>query len=494
MQDLKRLVRIIADEGSKVLPVVDPTDYTSLEGRLYQFIRNHDELTDEEVCLHLYGEKRLTPSYRMLKSRLRKKLLNSIAFIELSEKHTRIGHVKYIEASFLIHQANKLFWLGEPLLAEKIADQSIAIAQKIELYDVLFKAYEIKQQAELAISNRSKFEYSSRMLQHYARMHAFECEAIIVFNKLKFEVSTGVSNTRKQGADYKELLLKLKDIWQTTGSSRIHSFYHIAHIGYCEVLGDYENILIAIKEAEDLLVSGSINKVWFNENFNNYIKVYSCLRLGKLEEGLQYSSLCLDKLKEGTPNWFAFLENYLLLSLHKNDHNLTRQLCALAVEKGVLKSSIFSSKEKWTLYLRYVKLLLPQEQIVEAAIPDLGKYEISLLSKDKEGFNLPLLIVEYLEMMPKLDAEDMELYASRFRKYSSKYLKGEVWDRARLFLKLLILSMKEEGERLEKKATPLLQKLKSTPPPRDPVAEVEIIPYEHLWELVLERLQQRVNK
>ena len=82
MQDLKRIARITASNTPSALPVVDKSDNLSLEGRLYQLIKNSENLTDEEACYFLYGEQKLTPSYRMLKSRLRKKLLNSLFFTE----------------------------------------------------------------------------------------------------------------------------------------------------------------------------------------------------------------------------------------------------------------------------------------------------------------------------------------------------------------------------------------------------------------------------
>ena len=494
MQDLKRLIEIIETGGAKTLPLVDPTDHVSLEGQLYQIIRNSSVVSDKEACLLLYGNQKLTPSYRMLKSRLRKRLLNNLLLMELTESHLRTFRITLSECLTLVQQANKLLILGEFQLAERVAAQLVEVAEKAELNDMLSKGYEIKVVADSQSQNRGSFERNLKLMQHYSFLDAKEREASILYNRSKFEVSYNIINSSKLGDDYRDSLLKLKELWELTGSSLIYDNYHMINVGYCELTGDYEAILRAIEDAEELVDKGLLNKFWFNYRFNNFIKVYAYLRLGRLEEGLKYSKLYINSLVEGSTNWFAFLENYLILALHLKDYDLAVQLCTSAIENGIYENDRVRLRDRWLLFIRYLQFFTPDDSSIRPDIQLTEGEEVFSLSKDKEGFNLPLLIVEYLEMIPKLDSEDMAQYAARFSKYSSKYLKREVWDRARLFIKLLILSMKEEGEKLEQKASPLLQKLKNTPPPRDPVAEVEIVPYEHLWELVLERLQQRVKK
>ncbi|GAB3199564.1 hypothetical protein ABID22_002376 [Pontibacter aydingkolensis] len=493
MQDLKRLVKVIADNTPKVMPLIDHSDYTGLESKLYQFIKNNEALTDEEACTYLYGEQKISPSYRMLKSRLRKKLLNNLFFAELSENHFRKCRIVHAECSSLLLQAQKLAYLGEPYMAEKLADQVIVIAQKAELNDILTKAYEIKQDTDLISNNRGKFDQNFALLQRYFSLETQEREALLIYNKLKFEVNFNLSNYRKQTEAYCESLALLKSLWEASGSSKVFDFYHMMRTAYCELTGDYEGVITVIKEAQQLLADGLINEHWFNERFNNYILVYTYLRLGQLADGLYYANLYLKNFREGSNNWFAFLENYVILALYSKDYTLAVKLCALAISKGALEYPRASMREMWGMLEKYVYLISNKAPINNNVSFSLKELETSIISKDKEGYNLPLLILEYLENLPKLDAEDMDMYSARFSKYTSKYLKGEAGSRARLFIRLLLLSMKGEGDKLEEKGATLLEKLKNTPTPRDPIGEVEIVPYEHLWELVLEIHPHRVK-
>ena len=65
--------------------------------------------------------------------------------------------------------------------------------------------------------------------------------------------------------------------------------------------------------------------------------------------------------------------------------------------------------------------------------------------------------------------------------------------RSKLFLKLLILAVTEDfdAESIKKKGKRHIEKLTDTPTPGDAFAEIEIVPYEHLWELILSMLQKR---
>jgi hypothetical protein len=63
-------------------------------------------------------------------------------------------------------------------------------------------------------------------------------------------------------------------------------------------------------------------------------------------------------------------------------------------------------------------------------------------------------------------------------------------ERSKLFLKLLLLCFKEafHFKPIKAKGARTFEKLSNTPQPKDIFAEVEIIPYEHLWEFILEVL------
>ena len=203
MQDLIRLAGVVAENTPNTLPVVDNTDSTSLEGRFYQLLRQKEAHTDEDACAMLYGNSEVTSSYRMLKSRVRKKLLNNLFFVEISERHVKISKKLLLECHATLLQANKLLALQEYVLAEKLVDQVISMAQKAELNDVLANAYEFKQQRDLLTQDRGRFEKNLKLMQRYHLLDAKEKEALgLLFTKVAIidaESSTVFSNRSLDG-------------------------------------------------------------------------------------------------------------------------------------------------------------------------------------------------------------------------------------------------------------------------------------------------------
>jgi hypothetical protein len=79
----------------------------------------------------------------------------------------------------------------------------------------------------------------------------------------------------------------------------------------------------------------------------------------------------------------------------------------------------------------------------------------------------------------------------RLRKYQQRHLRDAATLRSRLLLRLLLLLPEEnfEPKRLVKRGQALLTQLGQAPMVGDADAEIEIIPYEQIWTLVLDILR-----
>ncbi|MBC7922602.1 MAG: hypothetical protein H7Z75_16090, partial [Ferruginibacter sp.] len=82
------------------------------------------------------------------------------------------------------------------------------------------------------------------------------------------------------------------------------------------------------------------------------------------------------------------------------------------------------------------------------------------------------------------------------RKYAGTHLKDSSSIRSKTFFKLLELTVRLDlnpGQcRLKSKY--LLTRLQNAPLPGDAYAEIEIIPYEHLWDLTLKLLKEKSSR
>ena len=104
-----------------------------------------------------------------------------------------------------------------------------------------------------------------------------------------------------------------------------------------------------------------------------------------------------------------------------------------------------------------------------------------------------ITILQFLHYLQNGNEEALEPLIERFRKYSSLHLYHPNSQRSRIFLKLLIIAAENNlnHEVCKGKSIVSTAKLKKLTPPGDAYAEIEIIPYEKLWDPILEMMEKK---
>ncbi len=80
MDDLRKLVRIVTNRGQKNFPLLEPKNKNNKEVDLFTIIKNGVCENDQQAATLLYKARPNDARLKMLKSRLRKKLLNHLFF------------------------------------------------------------------------------------------------------------------------------------------------------------------------------------------------------------------------------------------------------------------------------------------------------------------------------------------------------------------------------------------------------------------------------
>ncbi|PRY07312.1 hypothetical protein CLV24_12450 [Pontibacter ummariensis] len=494
MEELSRLIHLVVERGSKSSMFVNQQDEESLETKLFNLVKQNQVTTDQDAASLLYGKNTLPASYRMLKSRLRKKLFNQLHFLKFPTGKYRGSVIHRYECDGLLLEAQSLMLGGELKMAGKVIDQALNIAKSSELNSIIVRALELKQSVSLMAADQKAYGTADVELQKYYEIESRERKATKLFGRASMELNQGVL-VRSQFLSKVPMVLKeLYALWQETNSSLIFEAYHILSIHFLELTGDYEAIHQTIERAELLLNEGKVSPAWFNHRYNSFIKVYALLQTRQFEQGIEQAEQYIKHFTAYSLNWYAFQENYLLLALHSQKLELATELIGSCLSNLGVNKLQSSAKERWELYRRYLLLSVKHQRLKSTdQISNIFLTELTALPKDKEGFNLSLLVLDAIELLSNPNLDDYEPLAERIRKYISKYLRGEKAERGRLFLRMLLLVIKEglDPAQSREKGERLLEKLSVALPPGDAFAEVEIVPYEHLWELVLNLLERR---
>ncbi|WP_276497002.1 hypothetical protein [Pontibacter litorisediminis] len=493
MKDLQRLVKIIDAYSPTATPLLNLQDESILETKLFNLLKEEAVLSDEEVARQIYkDDKSASSSFRMLKSRFKKKLYNHLHFLKVPEaQYHTISNAVYACATQFA-EVKALIMFSDFKAALKLLEQVHVITIEYELTTQEVLVLENITALYADLNEEAEYNQYLHLLEQAYRKQEQERKAQLLFNKVMFLFKKNTAQRSKHLQTSLSVLQQLEGLWQESASSSIFSLLHKLQIFYFEQLGQYDKIASAVQEADLLLSEGKINRHWYRTKYYGFVLVYALLQCRQYEEGLRLAKEKEEGIARESHNWFAFRENYILLALHSKKYALVADLLAEAFRNHHFRKILLESQERYELLRRFHALVAAPNR---AEQPELLKpivQEFKLLPKDKSGFNLALLVLDVLEKLSCGELDDLEPQAERVRKYTQKYLKGEKAERPRLFLRLLLLALTKQGAALvREQGQKLLERLKGTPLPGDAFAEVEIVPYEHLWELVLKVLEQR---
>ncbi len=228
-------------------------------------------------------------------------------------------------------------------------------------------------------------------------------------------------------------------------------------------------------------------------------KLVCHLQLKQFEAGKAAAERSLGMIPDGAFNWFKNHELHFLLAMHTREYKDAYLTWSNATTHKKYQYLDDNSKEKWTLYgffLHYLTLLGKLETPKEETKFNnfrLGKFlnQVPTYSQDKRGFNIPILIAQILFLVLKKEYDLVIDRMETIEKYCTRYLRQDDSFRSNCFIRML-LQLPEAGFHRAaaiRKAQKFLDKLGAMPLEiaAQPF-EIEIIPYENLWQFVLDSL------
>jgi hypothetical protein len=218
-------------------------------------------------------------------------------------------------------------------------------------------------------------------------------------------------------------------------------------------------------------------------------------------QGKKLAELHLENIPKGSFQWFEFMEYYVLLALHTENI-----LPALAIYQQVSGQKQFKkltpeTREKWTIihnYLNYFiesrasenPVLLSQRRKVFQVTRFLN--DPLLYSKDQRVFTVLQVILQLLFLLETRNFNQATDRIERLKSYTARQLKKPQYERLLLFVKLLQQLVKARFKPASLVHTEKYhqQLLDMTFLYRGQIDELEILRYEQLWDLILERLEK----
>jgi hypothetical protein len=392
----------------------------------------------------------------------------------------------------LLYQATVLQRESERKLLPQLLRRALRLALEAEFTIHAITACEMLRGYYADNNDLKSYKSSTKQLFKLYEVLAIEREAQHLFWEAKMSLVRSVSKRKKLLQELPAYVGKLDALYQRVPSFNVYDVKLKLQLMQQELTGNFEEIIRTTALAEEQFAKGKLNPKRFDSRFTKFYSLYAHLRARRLSEGLDLGEEYLSSFHRSSGNWFACLENYFLLAMHDQRYALAGELLQRMRNNPFVTKISVLAQQRWELMQAYLHFVRPEEarlrplhfaQLVQR-IPD--------HSRDKQGYNVAILILQFLYYLRQGNVEALLARLDSLRKYEKTHLNEASTLRSRLMFRLLQLTVKKNfnPQVCEKSGANMLAKLRDTPPPGEAFAEIEIIPYENLWEQTLALLRQ----
>lgn len=498
MKDIANLARIVTSRRLSFTPLLDlDAAPGTKESLMVKALLTKPDTTLNQMVKAVYGP--VTPNnvraMQKLQSRVRVKLLNQLYFLDHTDPRHVVSRRYQLECLDLLHKVSILFSEGEYLMTENLLKRCLRLAREGEFTQYTVQSARMLCTLYAELRKTHLFEKMDAELVKAQRVLDIENEAERLHASTLLALAGTVKSRQTVLKVIPERLKKLDALHRQAGSFNTYNFRYRLLLALHELRGDYGELSRLTGLADKQLREGKLNERRFDKRYNSFMRVFAHLRARRAPQGLKLAQIAIKDFHPSSNNWFYFQENHLLLALHAQEYEQAHVLLGLVLANPAYGKQRPAAIQRWDLYRAYAEFIHPPARVGPVRRLQLAQWTHTLpeFSQDKTGQNIAILIFQMLHYMRADNYEEVMVRLERLRKYQQRHLAGTGMVRSRLFLRLLHVmadggfNAKEAAE----KGRALLKVLENTAPPGEAYAEVEIIPYEHLWALILTLLLRK---
>ncbi len=501
---MKNLIEVSKILTKKKVRKIEIFDSATLEAKNSKFSEFYEALAankfknDRDAASFLYGCSPTDDKYRQLKSRFRKRLLNTLFFIDMNVP----GASGYDRAYFT---SNKDWTLVKILIsneanltAEYLAKQILGIAQKFKFADVIVNCCRILRKYAAEAGNEADFEEYDGLVKQYSNILEAEISSEELFQRTMLTYKLSASNVEELTDKilvYCDALVGLSETYQSPIVN--YNMYLVWTFRY-EMQRDYTAMLQVCNQAEQYIEN---NPDYLQEDklaAFHLKKMTAHLHLQDFKNGKVTAEKSLQLFQEGSPIWFTFMEYYLLLAFHTDNYINAMAIFNRAWANQKIKKLDNITKEKWNLYEVYLNYFIEQTDQSEALKAQSKKnFRLSrflndpiLYPREQRAFTIHMVIAQVLFLLDKKNFQEAAERIERLKSYASKQLDKDEHYRMIQFIRLLQQLARADFQIASLSNTEKYYNRLVEHPffYRGLITELEILPFEKLWNHILMKL------
>ncbi len=504
-EELSDLAQFVKPNKIKDLVIVGTTSNpTTKLDQLYHGLTHGHFADDAMAAEQVLGCSPRDAAYYKLKGRLYEKLVDAIFVIDIHESNFQEQQQAYFQCLRSLLAAKALISKGARKAAIPLAVKGLRKAVKYEFTDIsLLFAKHLRTHFGSIVGDRKAFNKYNLLVQKHLAIHNAEIKAEEYYTELIINYVNSIETRPEVKIKARVYAQELQD------QQHLYDTYYLNFVSYLVIIlrfqieNDYQGIINACNQAI-LYFEKKQHLVSRTAIFHFSFKLTAAyLQTKKYKEAQKVANQTLELVDEGISNWYTALDYNILVGFHSQKYQQAYFYYQKAVNHPSFSQQYQYISERWKTLEAFIHFLIMKKLITPDNL-DTGKKfrikkflnEVPSYSKDKRGNNITILILHILFLLEQEKYGEIIDRMESLKTYSHRYLRQNDTFRSNCFIKMLLqlpaASFHKTG--VKRKAKKYLDKLLSVPLEKaNQNADVEIIPYETLWEFVLDSLDNKFH-
>lgn len=504
MKNLKDLIDIASPNKIKQIEIFSPdSDQKTKIHKLYKGIVLNEWEDEDEASFAIYGSNKNRKYYfNRLKANLHSRLINTIFFINRNQNYSASQSAYYLCYKNMV--AVKI------LLANDARDIAIDLAQKTIKKAAEFEFTDISLELSIILRRDSAHKGLNRQFVEYnclvsknQELYLAELMAEEYYMSILSEAANKMAYQSATIIKAKNYVKELNKINENSKTQKFKYFEYLTIISVYEMESNFEAILhysqLAIEELSNP------KRVISSKRIASFIlrKTHCHLYFGAYREAEIGINQYKKNVKLGSYNWYLIHTYEIRLAILKLDYQRAYESYMTANQNTTLNSLEANIIEIWKIHEAFIYFLIQTGKVTPNSRRALKKFRISkfmnevpIFSKDKRGYNTCIIILQILFLLQEKKYDSILERTDALQIYTHRYLKKDNTFRSNCFIKMLIELTRASFHKAAvlRKTAKLRKRLNEQPISiANQSAEMEIIPYEQLWDIILEGLDNKFH-
>lgn len=495
MEELIKLIEIAKKKGQRSIQLVNQNfrkKEISKDNQLYEGIITGEFVNDEIASVKMFDADPGNRNYRNAKTKLKQRLLNHLYFLDYDKDIYTMHNRAMYECLHTLHQVKILFMEGSSDIAIRMLPALIREASRYEFYEIKIEAL-ILERNEHAHDGKltpytdcqNEIEATNQALEKVRACEEMYFSTLVNINKsvsAQQRVIDAIPKTIKQ---IDEAAKQLK-------SARLDVVAYKLKMLYNQLTWKFKENLLVCTELEKKYLSKDNFEVEVDLNKTQIalIKIYCYFNTSDTDAGKAYATSAIKLFKNGSQEWFDFMEYYFLLLMKAEWFKDAGKVYRTVRTNKNFVTMEEADKERWSIYRSFL-VFVNDEKLLKWGF-DIEQFLGTMPNYPKEQHNYAVanLVIQFLYLLRDSEVVKLKKVVEEINKYNSEHLDKRHNYRNSIFIRLISMvpELEFNHDSIKDRGKVYFGKLKRTKIPCEIRADMEIIPYDVVWNYILKIL------